>query len=282
MYARDISEDASTRLIEDGSGILVYRSNYTSSKYYKPFPIISFPLRSDIFDYGDDNMLKTKPLDPDFSTNSHLLGNADVKCTVPQMSILINSLRVRAELSVKSHIVVWLGGTNDYIILNATVGHQEEAEVIIFVISNCELLRLLKGNLDSITSAIEAAEIITESCQISPRELVEAITKATQPQHQIVQQQIEKIERIEQVMEEEGASILKTKREAEDEKQEEICLLLMLLVLWFLLCYCSDSTVWCVDVDVSFGLSLALSEIVLLLGGDIEKNPGPLTGMYRL
>ena len=32
---------------------------------------------------------------------------------------------------------------------------------------------------------------------------------------------------------------------------------------------------WYVDVR----LSLALSEIVLLLGGDIEKNPGPGTGL---
>ena len=143
-----------------------------------------------------------------------------------------------------------------------------------------ELYRLLKRKLDSI--AIEA-DIATESYHVSLRKLVEVIvTKvATQLQQQVVRQQIEKVEKIQQVIEEEGATILRTERESEDEKQEETRLLLMLLVLWFLLCYCSDGTVpWCVDVDLTFGLSLALSDIVLLLGGDIEKNPGPLTGTW--
>ena len=161
---------------------------------------------------------------------------------------------------------------------------QERAEFVNFLKSSMEnnnydeLCRLLKRKLDSIAMEAEIATA-SESHHISPRELVEVITKAaTQLQQQVVQQQIEKIEKIQQVIEEEGATILRTKREAEDEKQEEIRLLLMLLVLWFLLCYCSVP--WCVDVDLTFGLSLALSDIVLLLGGDIEKNPGPLTGTW--
>ncbi len=112
--------------------------------------------------------------------------------------------------------------------------------------------------------------------QLSPRELAEAFDKATKQRAQQVEKQIE---RIHQIQEREGAPILRTRQEVEDERLEEIRLLFMFLILWFLLYYCSDGTVWCVDVELSFGLSLVLSEIVLLLGGDIEKNPGPLTGI---
>ena len=183
-----------------------------------------------------------------------------------------------AGLNVSTSRWVLVNGTNEGVTYSST-----EIMRLILGENYDELLRLFKRNLDSSNIAVEtcADVAVTESYQISPREVAELITKETQLEQQAVQQQIEKVEKIQQVIEEEGAIILRTKREAEDEKQEEIRLLLMLLILWFLLCYCSGSTVpWCVDVDLTFGLSLALSEIVLLLGGDIEKNPGPLTGTW--
>ena len=228
--------------------------------------------------------------DPDFKTNPHLLGNMNVrhrselKEQRAWMVELVRMIEGRNYSRLDEIVRDWI-----YSAINKTAqmegyhyyNTQARAE---FMKSNLktnydELLRLLKRNLDSINVAIEA-DVVTESYQISPRELVEVITKAIQ----LEQQQIEKIERLQQVMEEEGApTILRgSKREAEDEKYRKIHLLLTLFLAWFLLCYCSDSTVWCVDIDLTFGLSLALSEIVLLLGGDIEKNPGPLSSMYIL
>ena len=232
-----------------------------------------------------DYVLGTK-LDPDFKTIPHLPGTVNAKHA---LRLNLKGQRARMEEFVR----MIEGGKYDHFerivrdwISNINKNGYHYTQAIAsteFVKSKLEsenydeLLRLLKRNLDSINIAIEA-EIVTESDQISPRDLVELIAKAIQLHQQTIQPQIEKIERLQQVMEEEGAPILRrTKHEAEDEKQEETHLLLMLLVLWFLLCYCSDGTVWCVDVDLTFGLSLALSEIVLLLGGDIEKNPGPLS-----
>ena len=143
-----------------------------------------------------------------------------------------------------------------------------------------ELYLLLKEKLDNMAKEAKHIEFLTVLEQISPKELAHAMAMATQQQQRAAQQQMEKIERLQQVMEEEGTPYLrKRSQELEDERQEEIRLLLMLLFLWFLLCYCSEGSVCFLDVELTFGLSLVLSEIVLLLGGDIEKNPGPLTGI---
>ena len=140
---------------------------------------------------------------------------------------------------------------------------------------------LLKEKKEIMAKEAENVEfILTVLEQISPQELAHAMAVATQQQQRAAQQHMEKIKRLQQIKGEEGAPVLMRRRqETEDERREEFRLLLMLLVLWFLLCYCSEGTVWCVDVELMFGLSLVLSKIILLLGGDIEKNPGPLTGI---
>lgn len=139
-----------------------------------------------------------------------------------------------------------------------------------------DLCRLLKVKLD----CIETTKLETILEHLSPKELVEMMAKATQLQQQVAQQaRVERIERLQQVKVEAGESVLRRiQQDTEDKGQEKLHLLLALLVWWFLLCYCSEGTVQCVDVELTFGLSLVLSEIILLLGGDIEKNPGPLTG----
>ena len=228
-------------------------------------------------------VLGTK-LSPGFKIISHLLSGTDINI---KHTLRLDLKEQRAQIESLFRIIKLGHRKRVRCLINSIINWQNSQANAEFMKSTLEtgnydeLLRLLKKNLDSINIAIET-EIVTESDQISPRDQMELIAKATQLQQQGVQQQIEKIERLQQIMEEEGAPILRrTKHEIDrDEKQEETHLLLMLLVLWFLLCYCSEGTVWCVDVDLTFGLSLALSDIVLLLGGDIEKNPGPLTGTW--
>ena len=279
----------SARLIEDEmrDRVLVYNDTIVHvfipikldlSDFEVPFNL-SCKHAGDVWFHVFDYVMKTT-LEPDLKTISHLPEDMTVKHI-----LRLKEQRVWMEKLVHGMIE----GVKRYLVKNHQIDDtQASTEIMNSVLESenyDELLRLLKRNLDSINITIETcADVVTESYQILPREVVELITKLTltQLQQQAVQQQIEKVERIQQVIEEEGATILRTKREAEDEKQEEIRLVLMLLVLWFLLCYCSDGTVpWCEDVDLTFGLSLALSEIVLLLGGDIEKNPGPLSSMYN-
>ena len=187
----------------------------------------------------------------------HLLKDVNIKGTIPYNMLIVERAGIEEDLGMIKEFLNFLESS-----MNKNLNYDE-------------LYRLLKKKLDRV--AMEADIFI-------PEELVEVIaTKvATRLQQQVVhQRQIEKIERLQQGMEEEGATILRrTKREEGDDKHREARLLLMVLVLWFLLCYCFEGAVWCVDVDLTFGLSVALSDIVLLLGGDIEKNPGPLTGTW--
>ena len=269
----------------DHGGYFIYTlfSVYTLSKSERD---LWFP----ICDYI---MMKTK-LDPDFmKTNPHPPGNMNsVKHTwrLNKQRALIEELaRMTYYYKGCYHGVGRILISHGIWKINESQWYTQQEKAIIvnhlksiLLRNNCddELLRLLKSTMDSII-----AEVVTESypSQISPRDLMKLITKVTQLQQQAVQQQIEKIERLQQVMEEEGAPMILrgSKREAEDEKFGKIHFLLTLFLAWFLLCYCSDGTVWCVDVDLTFGLPLALSEIVLLLGGDIEKNPGPLSSTYN-
>ena len=234
-----------------------------------------------VFDY-----VMKRTLNPDLKTIPHLPGDTTVKHNITIISLRLKERRARMKKLVHGTIE----GVKRYLVKNYQLNDtQASTEIINSVLESenyDELLRLLNRNLDSINITIETcADVVTESYQILPREVVELIAKLTltQLQQQAVQQQIEKIERLQQIMGEEGVptTLRGSKREAEDEKYGKIRLLLTLFLAWFLLCYCSEGTVpWCVDVDLTFGLSLALSEIVLLLGGDIEKNPGPLTGTW--
>ena len=165
---------------------------------------------------------------------------------------------------------------------NMRLLHQVEKTALITLIKAGkinDLNRLLKGKLDS----IETTKLETILEHLSPKELVEMMAKVAQLQLQITQQaQVERIERLQQVKMEAGGPVLrKTQQDTVDKQdQEKVHLALTLgLVLWFLLCYCSEGTEWCVDVELTFSLLLVLSKIILLLGGDIEKNPGPLTGI---
>ena len=141
-----------------------------------------------------------------------------------------------------------------------------------------ELKNLLKEKLDIMEKEAENVEFVLTV--VSPEELAHAMAMATEQQQMAVQQQMEKIGNFQRVIAEEGAPTLR--RRQQDERREEIRLLLMLLFLFFLLCYCSEGTMWYVDIELTFGSLLVLTEIVLLLGGDIEKNPGPLTGTVSL
>ena len=134
-----------------------------------------------------------------------------------------------------------------------------------------ELHRILEMKMES----LELKNILKH---LSQREQAEVLGKSIQ----LVgcQQQVENFEKFKRnFIKAKGTPILrKTKQGVKDEK-EEFRILLTIRVLWFLLCYCSEGTVWFVDEQLTFGLSSILSEIVLLLGGDIEKNPGPLSGI---
>ena len=137
-----------------------------------------------------------------------------------------------------------------------------------------ELHGFLEKKLENLKLRRMLAMCIIE--QLSPRELAEVFDKIT---HRQQAQQAEKIEKLQQVKVEEGAAVLRrTKLEAlEDKGQDEIHILLALFVLWFLLCYCPEGTVEHTEC-LTIGL-LSVLLIILLLSGDIEKNPGPLTGI---
>ena len=244
-------------------------------------------------------------IDPEFDMNPHLLGKSSiVKRTISwlwteQIAEVKNLLRM---IESKEYFKIRKRISNEVLVINQTINsaraygsanrvgslQQERANYmkVLELIDNGnygEPYRLLRLKLDNLHTTKETKDefILTILEQISPQELARAIANAVQQQQRAARLQMEKIERLQKIKEEEGAPILiRRRQETEDERQEEFHLLLMLLALWFLLCYCSDGTVWCVDVELTFGLSLVLSKIILLLGGDIEKNPGPLTGIF--
>lgn len=92
--------------------------------------------------------------------------------------------------------------------------------------------------------------------------------------------QAEKIKQIQRAREREGPlpeSLVSKLDRVRENIREQWHLLLALFILW--LCCFTDGavSVWPIKV-LSRSLSPFLSKIVLLLGGDVETNPGPLTG----
>lgn len=296
----DSSDEWSTNIVY----IYVHNIPYTKSK-------LSRYVRMDVphaqyLDLTDVPKVKLH-VDPDLGINLHLLGvsmNAEHSSVSWLRKLRVEMEDILSETKMKSCQMLNWTITSELEIINRQLSvhvnvtgetpsvkrlQQEKAEFMKFqkLLDSGDydgLYNALKGKLENITKEAEKIEFILTVLhvkQLSPKELADTMAKATEQQQRVAQQaQIEKIERLQQIKEEGAPVLRRTKHETEDERQEEIRLLLALLVLWFLLCYCSDGTIWCVDIELTFGLSLVLSEIILLLGGDIEKNPGPLSGIH--